>query len=132
MLVKISGSSEPGTKDFKLKLNIPFIYLDKEDYTISVRRMSFKCVKDPGAVFFSLHTSAVDRSLINPDQEVALVYNRGSSYIYSHPPTPLIYKVQIKEIHTAEFKLRTSVDITENKIENFVAIIEILRDVRIQ
>ena len=132
MLMKITGRSEVGTERFKLDLKIPFVYLDSHDYTISVRRLSFKCSKEPGKAFFTLHSSAVDRNLLNPDQEICLVYNKGSSFIYANPPTPLVYKVQIKDIHTSEFSIRTSSLVRDNSLENFEIILEILRDARIQ
>ena len=131
MLIKIEGSSELSKNVYKLNLKIPFIFLDKQSYTISVRRLSFKCVKPVDKAFYSLHTSAIDRSLINPDQEIAQIYNKGSNYVWYQPPTPFLYKIQIKDIHSAEFVLKTTSNL-ENKIENFNLIIEILRDVRIQ
>ena len=132
MLMKVTGKSEIGTGEFKLNLKIPFVYLDSNDYTISVRRISFICKKDPGKAFFTLHSSAVDRNLLNPDQEIYFVYNRGSSFINAIPPTPFVYKVQIKDIHTSEFSIRTSSTIRDNSLENFEVILEILRDARIQ
>lgn len=131
MLIKIEGFSEISTTTFKLKLKIPFIFLDNEDYTLSVRRLAFSCKKPIDKAFFSLHSSAVDKSLINPDQEIAQVYNKGSNYIWAQPPTPLRYKIQLKDIHSADFILKTTSKL-ETKIENFVLILEILRDVRIQ
>ena len=132
MLMKVTGKSDIGTGEFKLDLKIPFVYLDSHDYTISVRQISFICKKEPGKAFFTLHSSAVDRSLLNPDQEILSVYNRGSSFIHTIPPTPLVYKVQIKDIHTSDFIIRTSSPVRDNLLENFEVILEILRDARIQ
>ena len=88
-----------------IQFNFPVIYLDKHDYKISVRMINIESTKPIKSQIFSLHTTAIDMNALNPKQEIYNFRSDGSYYAFAEPVVPREYKIQLKEIHTADFKL---------------------------
>lgn len=114
-----------------IQLNIPVIYLDDYDYKISVRMINLESHEDIKPQFFSLLSTVVDKNALNPKQELYNFRSNGSNYIYIEPILPREYKIQLKDIHTAEFKLLSTEEI-DFHIKDFKILLNISRDVRIQ
>ena len=64
----------------------------------------------PVRQFWSLRTSAIDKSALNPDQEIGSFvseYDEGSDYMLSYYEPNIVreYKIQIPSFHSVEFYL---------------------------
>ena len=114
-----------------IALNFPVIYLDSSDYKISVRMINIESADNIQDQYFSLRSTIVDKNAINPNQELYNFRSNGSNYIFCEPTHLREYKVQLKDIHTAEFKL-TSSEIVDFNIYEIKILFEISRDARIQ
>jgi len=136
MLIATKGTIEKlDNYTYQLHLDFPTIFLDKFDYKISVRSISFESTKEfiPNLFRYSLRTTAVDKSPLNPDQEIlSFVPQWGSSYLDFSPRNLFEYKIQLKEVHTADFFLACNKTVDLVEIGNLYIIFEITRDVRIQ
>ena len=117
---------------YNLYLNFPKIYLDKNDYKIGVRMITFQNNKIFPVSKFTLHTSAIDKNALNPEQELLSFMVSGSSYIFYNPRNILEYKIQLKEVHTADFTLSCTRPVNLFEIDHLEIIFEITRDARIQ
>ena len=133
MLITAKGTlRKMDSYTFYIDFNIPVIYLDSNDYTLSVRHISFQNSKTLLTCKFALNTTAIDKNVLNPDQELISFIDRGSHYIFYNPHDPLKYKIQLKEFHTAEYILSSTRTVDLFDIKDFKIIFEIIRDVRIQ
>lgn len=118
---------------YKLNLNFPKIFLDKFDYKISVRSLSVESSDYFVPCRYSLRTTAVDKNALNPDQEIASIVPVEASYYLNYNPRNLFeYKIQLKDVHTADFFLFCSKKVGLQALSNLYIIFEITRDVRIQ
>ena len=122
MLVRVQGTSERSGCDYKLNLVLPVLYLDDTNYTISLRSIMMDCHKGAKVLgngfldnYWSLKTTAIDRSATNPNQVMATFasdcqYNSSSAVvgdclIIYEPSIKQEYKLQLTSFHTAEFVL---------------------------
>ena len=76
MLLRVRGTAKQiATIKFKLELDIPALYLVDADYNISLRMIMFELLLHTDdhipQQFWSLSTTAVDKSAVNPKQEIA-------------------------------------------------------------
>ena len=109
----------------------PIIDLDNHDYNISVRMINIESVGDIIPQYITLHSTAIDKNTLNPTQELYGFRSNGSNYIFTEPTVPRKYKIQLKELHTADFFL-SSLEEVDYTIIAIVILFEITRDVRIQ
>jgi len=117
---------------WKLDINFPKIYLDNNPYKISVRSVNFVLLEGDYSIL-TLHSTVIDKNNLNPDQELLSFQPSDVSNITFYCPNkPLEYKIQIKEVHTAEFTLSCTKTVHLFNISNINIIFEILRDARIQ
>jgi len=117
---------------WKLNINFPKIFLDNNPYKISVRSVSFKMENGDYSIF-TLHSTVIDKNNLNPNQELLSFSPSEVSYINFYCPNkPFEYKIQIKDVHTAEFTLSCTKTVHLFDISNLRIIFEIERDVRIQ
>ena len=115
MLVRVRGATEKINEwTYKLSLNLPVVYLDNVDYNIALRMIFFENDHSlggyPVSQLWSLQTTAVDMSAINPKQEISsfpFIFNPGSDYsfVYYEPAIARQYKIQLPAFHTSEFIL---------------------------
>ena len=142
MLVRVQGKGEILTdSSYRLNLNIPSLYLDDANYVIALRMFMLIIRTDllntfhyPDEQLLSIRTSAVDKSAVNPTQEIASIYtNIGSGYnIIHYEPTLLReYKIQITSLHSADFILTSSAPDAGFDIESVEILFEIKRDARV-
>ena len=132
MLITTKGTFEK-LDNYTLRINLAFptIYLDKFDYKISIRSISFEAAKPFPASRISVCTTAVDKNALNPDQEI-LSFVPSRPYVFVNPRTPYEYKIQLKDVHTAEFFLTSEKTVDLIEANNCHIIFEITRDARIQ
>jgi len=138
MLIATKGTFEKlDDYTYQLHLDFPTIFLDKFDYKIACRSISFETkfyrISEFDSFRYSLRTTAVDKNPLNPDQEIlSFVSEYGSNYLYFSPRNLFEYKIQLKEVHTADFFLACNKTVDLVEIGNLYIIFEITRDVRIQ
>ena len=127
MLLRLQGkASKIEYGKYKLELDIPALYLVDANYNISLRMIMLEMsVLDdtPQHQFWSLSTTAVDKSAVNPNQEIASFYTpikRVSDYtiVYYEPLISREYKIQITSIHTSEFILTALIPDEHLEINN--------------
>ena len=132
MIVTVDGKFEKiDSYTFQISSKFPTIYLDKFDYNISVRSISVESVGGFHNCRLSLRTTAVDKTALNPDQEILSFVPVRAHAVYS-PRKPIKYKIQLKEVHTADFYLSSTKTVDLLEIDTCHIIFEITRDVRIQ
>ena len=118
---------------FQLDLNFPKIFLDKFDYKISVRTICLESTSGFRPCRFSLRSTLVDKNALNPNQEIlSFAPKKGSNYIHYSPRNLFEYKVQLKDVHTADFILTCTKEVDLEALRDLYFIFEISRDVRIQ
>ena len=134
MLVRLRGSATK-INDwlFKLDLSLPVVYFDSNDYVITLRMITLDfhfTDSHPVRQFWSLRTTAVDKSALNPDQEIGSFitnYDEGSDYMLSYYEPNMLrgYKIQIPSFHSVEFYLSAL------KPDNFLQVnyVELLIDI---
>ena len=114
MLVRMRGSTTKIDEwTHQLNFDIPVLYLDNSDYNLSLRMICFDYNFTDGMPtkqFWSLQTTAVDRTAVNPSQEISSFcagYEKGSSYnmVCYEPNIARDYIIQIHDFHTSEFHL---------------------------
>ena len=115
MLIRLRGTTEKiDAWTYKLNFDIPVLYLDDcTDYNIGLRMILLDLnFTDhmPTSQFWSLQTTAVDKSAVNPKQEIASFpggYKLGSDYsfVYYEPHLQRDYKIKIKSFHSTEYFL---------------------------
>ena len=129
MFVRISCQAVKINNDlFKLNCSFPTIYLDNYNYTICLRKICLKVTVTPDwhsnpVRIWSLRSTCVDKTAINPQQEIALFTSDGlgrSGYVSYDPVTHREYKIQILDLHTSELFLsldKRDLDVRIEKIE---------------
>ena len=115
MLVRISCDVEKHNNTYKLKCKLPTIYLDSYNYNLSLRQIICElnidrnlsdAYKISPLLVFSLRTTCIDQTAVNPMQEIALfTCKKGSNYIVYEPKHLREYKIQNIAIHTSEFSI---------------------------
>ena len=142
MLVRVQGTATKiNLKDYKLELNIPALYFNDANHNLSLRMICFdlSLIADDTdeRQFWSLSTSCVDKTAINPKQEIAsfpTMITLGSGYdciVYYEPSIKREYKIQSTSFHTSEFIL-TSLRPHENlEVGNIEILFEFTRYARI-
>ena len=129
MLVRISCDAEKINNNlFKLNCPFPTIYLDKNNYTISLHQICIKVTVTPdwhdnSIRFWSLRATCIDKTAVNPQQEIALFTSdrfSRSGYVRYAPVNLRAYKIQNTAVHTSEFYLsldERDLDVRIEKIE---------------
>ena len=115
MLLHLKGHAEKiNDTQYKLVLNIPELYLNDATYTITLRSIMLELGmldEYTSHQFWTLSTTAVDKSAINPQQEIASFHTpvhleSGYTSIVSYEPSiKRDYIIQIPSIHTSDFML---------------------------
>ena len=134
MLVRLRGTTvKTDDWNYKLLLSLPVIFFDNYEYCISLRMISLDLHftdSHPIRQFWSLRTSAVDKSALNPNQEISsfvTTYDETNDYMLSYyePNIPREYKLQIPSFHSVEFFL------SPLKPDNFLEVnyVELLIDI---
>ena len=129
MFVRISCQAEKITGDlFKLNCPFPTIYLDNYNYTISLHKICLKITatqdwRNNPMRIWSLRSTCVDKTAVNPQQEIALFTSDGlsrSGYVSYAPVNLQEYKIQNLDVHTSELYLsldERNLDVRVEKIE---------------
>ena len=140
MLVRVRGTAERINDTlFALNLPLPVLFLDDTNYTISLRSILLEC-SDGTYIpnYWSLQTTAIDKSAINPRQELAAFKSNGDlqqlmdEYLIHYEPTQKQeYKLQLTSVHTAEFVLVTLKKDLYLKVEAVEILLEFSRYARI-
>jgi len=141
MLLRVQGTAKQiAINKFKLELDIPALYLVDADYNISLRMIMFELDAhrdDPPHQFWSLSTTAVDKSAVNLKQEIASFYtpitleSDNTCIVYYEPPIKREYKIQITSFHTSEFILTSYRSDASLEILNTEILFEFSRYARI-
>ena len=142
MLVRVRGTATKiNLKDYKLELNIPALYFNDANYNISLRMICFdlSLIDDytEERQFWSLSTTGVDKTAINPKQEIAsfaTLIAAGSGYdgiVYYEPSIKREYKIQLTSFHTSEFILTSLRPHAHLEIGNIEILFEFTRYARI-
>ena len=114
MLVRLRGPVDKlNDWTFKINAELPVIYFDNTEYVMSLRMicLDFKFTDShPFRQFWSLQTTGVDKTAINPNQEIASFltkYDESSDYMLSYYEPNILreYKLQIPSFHSLEFYL---------------------------
>ena len=111
--------------------DFPIIDFDNHDYNISLRMINIETSGDVKSQYITLNTTAIDKNTLNPSQELYGFRSNGSNYIFAEPSLPRKYKIQLKELHTADFFL-SSLEAVDYQIAAIFLLFEITRDARIQ
>ena len=130
MLLNLEGEGKGKGNQMKITLDIPTLFLDQNDYNLSVKSIFINASSQIEEQVCTLHTTAVDRNPFNLKQQIYEFETRRSDYIFSKSKHPIEYKIQLKDFHMSQFFLRG-----ERELEGdfFIRILlEISRDVRIQ
>ena len=115
MLIRLRG---PETKidlwTYKLDINIPVYFLNST-HNICLRKI-FVELENPHTVprsnFWSLQTTAIDKTAFNPQQELCSFFGKNirlpnveSHYavVFYEPVMRVDYKIQLAALHTSEF-----------------------------
>ena len=143
MLLRLKGhATKINDNAYKLELNIPALYLDNANYNISLRMimMNLNLLDETHPCqFWSLSTSAVDKTAINPKQVIASFCTSTSKisgsyygdFVYYEPFIKREYKIQLTSIHTSEFILTSLRPDAELEIDNLEILFEFSRYARI-
>ena len=142
MLLRVRGTAKQiAINKFKLELDIPALYLVDADYNISLRMIMFELSLHSDEhiphQFWSLSTTAVDKSAVNLRQEIASFYTPitlESDYkclVYYEPSIKREYKIQLTSIHTAEFILTSYRSDATLEVLDTEILFEISRNARI-
>ena len=124
MLLRLRGSTEKiDDWTYKIVADIPVLYLENTNYNVALRMIFCDCNFTDGyptSQFWSVQTTAVDKSSLNPKQEICsfpalfstdvMTYQPDTigsdySFVYYEPKIKREYKMQITSIHSAEFFL---------------------------
>ena len=126
MLLRIScGAEKLSAGLFQLDCDIPPIYLDSFDYTLSLRQIildlndTFAYESKPIEGHVSLIASAIDKTAANPMQELALIpLDPISNYIFYEPKHLNEYKIQNLAFHSSQLFLQFSTaDVFVNSVD---------------
>ena len=141
MLLRLQGiARQLDYGRYKLELDIPALYLDDSNYNISLRMimLELSLLDDYGPhQFWSLSTTAIDKSAVNPRQEIASFHTPirpESDYtciVYYEPSIKREYKIQLTSIHTSEFILTTLRQDANLEIQTVEILFELSRYARI-
>ena len=112
MLVRIQGGTEKIDEySYKITCSFPVLYLNDTDYNMSLRMIAMDCNfpgEKPVDVLWSLSSTAVDKSAVNPKRQIAtFLSTKESSYVFYEPSIKRDYKLQITSFHNSEFILST-------------------------
>ena len=129
MFVRISCEAERINNDlFKMNCPFPTIYLENYNYTISLHNICLRVTVTPDwhtnpIRIWSLRSTCVDKTAVNPQQEIALFTSDGlgrSGYVSYAPVNLREYKIQNMDVHTSELYLsldERDLDVRIEKIE---------------
>ena len=141
MLLRVTGTAtEIDNGKYRLDLEIPSLYLVDANYNISLRMIMIELdilEETPSHQFWSLSTSAVDQSAVNPRQEIASFYapiEKESDYtciVYYEPAIKREYKIQLTSIHTSEFILTAKRSDAALDIKDIEILFELSRYARV-
>ena len=131
MLIHVNGLIEGRNEEQeKIQLNIPALFLDNNDYKVSVRSVYLESKEEIPTQTFFLLSDLVDKNPFNLDQEIYSFSCKASNFKLASAYQLREYKIQLKELHTSQFLLHCSQGLTgQTKIR---ILLEITRDVRIQ
>ena len=134
MLVRLRGTTTKiNDWMFKLDMSLPVIYFQDQDYVITLRMITLDFQftdSHPVKQFWSLQTTAVDKTALNPNQEIGSFvtdYDEASDYMISYYEPNILreYKIRIPSFHSVEFYLSAL------KPDNFLQVnyVELLIDI---
>ena len=141
MLLRVQGTAtEVDNGKYKLNLDIPTLYLDDANYNISLRMIMLELdilEKTPSHQFWSLSTTAVDQSAVNPTQEIASFYSPiepesdFTCIVYYEPNIKREYKLQLTSVHSSDFILTAKRSDAALEIRDIVILFELSRYARV-
>ena len=101
--------------------------------TFSVRQVMLHCETGVFPVnYYMISSNMADRCSTNPRQEIfAFATRRASSIILHEPPTPYVYKSQLRDLRDAVFKIHSVAPHTRvnNKITSEISTIKITLEI---
>ena len=111
MLINLFGTVDAdGDINFD---NLPCVYFTP-NHTVYVNEMSIKWKQSMGRCFGCLNSTLIDRSPVNPNQQLMYIYHQSSKLTYLTPHRPAIYKIQCSNLAQSVFSLT---DLNIEKIE---------------
>ena len=141
MLLRLKGHGvKINANEYTLELNIPALYLDDANYTISLRMIMLELAMIDDSTphqFWSLSTTAVDKTAVNPRQEIAsfpapITKESGyTSIVFYEPVIKREYKIQFTSIHSSEFILTSLRSDARLEIINIEILFEFSRYARV-
>ena len=114
--------------EYELMFDLPPIEFNLHQ-TVYVNEMAIKWKKSQKNVAVSLQCTLIDKSPLNPDQQLLFAYQRKESdFLFYSPTRAQEYKIQRSSLQSSQFTLVTSVKdpIQEVYIQLFIS------DARIQ
>ena len=118
MIINLRGT----VNDSIIKFDLTPVYFSPKSY-VSVNELCITFSKKIDNLCGSLSTTLVDKSAINPEQEIVFFNQREKSRIlYFSPRHPAEYIIQGYSLHLSEFSLR--LNYAENLRENLKPDIE--------
>ena len=119
MLINLHGKV---SNDNTIKFDLPCVYLQSETY-ICATELCITFSKKVDSVTGNIFTSLVDKSALNPNQDLIFFTQREKSRILYFSPTHLSeYKIQGNCLTSSEFILY--LNYTDNIRENLKATVE--------
>lgn len=82
--------------------NLPCIYFTP-NHTVHVSEMSIKWIESIDKCFGQLNSTLIDRSPINPKQQLLFIYHRSSGLTHVKPNPPAVYKIQCSNLAQSVF-----------------------------
>ena len=111
MLINLFGTvDDNGVIIFE---NLPCVFFTS-NHTVHVTELSIKWKQSMGRSFGQLNSTLIDRSPLNPNQQLMFIYHQSSKLTYLNPRNPAVYKVQCPDLSQSVFTLT---DFNTEKIE---------------
>ena len=123
ILKATSRNIRPKRNEYELNFDLPSLYFENHQ-TISVNEMAIIWKRSRKNLSVTLHSSLIDKSPLNPSQQLLFARQRKESSFFFYSPTRTQeYKIQRSSLESSQFTLTTSekVDIQEIYIQLFIS-----------
>ena len=112
MLIHLTGKVKNDCIDFDL-VDLPL----NQNLSVTVAQLSIQYTKNMKNVCGSIYTSLIERSGLNPSQELLSFSHNGSVKNFLYTPTHFLwYKIQLVDLKTSVFKISHCEPDQTNKI----------------
>ena len=123
ILKATSNNIRQTRKEYELLFDLPSLYFDNYQ-TIYANEISIKWKSVKKNISVALHCSLIDKSPLNPTQQLLFAHqHHESNFLFYSPTRAQEYKIQRSSLESSQFTLTTSekVDIQEVYIQLFIS-----------